>query len=63
VRSVAFRKLLLEEDGVSTIEYALLGSLIAVVCVLAVTAVGINTRDLYLAVCNGVAAAIGNPPC
>jgi Flp pilus assembly pilin Flp len=48
---------------VSSIEYALLGALIAVVCVLAVTTVGSATRDLYMAVCNAVSKANNNPPC
>jgi Flp pilus assembly pilin Flp len=52
-----------EERGVSSVEYALLASLIAVVCVAIVAAVGLNTLNLYTVVCNGVAAATGNPSC
>jgi pilus assembly protein Flp/PilA len=52
-----------KEQGVSSIEYALLGALIAVVCALTVTAVGANTALLYTFVCNQVAAAIGGPAC
>lgn len=52
-----------EEKGVSSIEYALLASLIGVTCVAAATAVGSNTMQLFLVVCNTVAAATGNPPC
>jgi Flp pilus assembly pilin Flp len=55
--------LLKEEHGVSFVEYALLASLIAVVCVAIVAAVGLNTLNLYTVVCNGVAAATGNPSC
>ena len=57
------KKFLSNDEGVSFVEYALLGALIAVACVLAVTAVGTSNRDLYLAVCNGVASATGKPPC
>lgn len=59
----SLKRLSLEEEGVSSIEYALLASLIAVVCVGIITAVGLNTLNLYTVVCNGVAAATGNPPC
>jgi Flp pilus assembly pilin Flp len=44
-------------------EYALLGALIAVVCVLTITAVGTETLALYQVVCNGVALAISGQPC
>lgn len=52
-----------EQEGLSSIEYGLLGALIAVTCVLSVTTVGERTLDLYMLVCNGVAAATGKPPC
>jgi Flp pilus assembly pilin Flp len=60
MRSSEFLK---EEHGVSSVEYALLASLIAVVCVAIVAAVGLNALNLYTVVCNGVAAATGNPSC
>jgi pilus assembly protein Flp/PilA len=63
VLTVRVEQLLVQEEGVTSIEYALLASLIAVVCGLAVMAVGTSARDLYTAVCNVVAAATGNPPC
>ena len=52
-----------EQQGVSSIEYALLASLIAVVCVLMITTVGTQTVTLYEVICNGVAVATGQPPC
>jgi Flp pilus assembly pilin Flp len=52
-----------EQQGVSSIEYALLASLIAVICVLMITAVGTHTVTLYEVICNGVAVATGQPPC
>jgi Flp pilus assembly pilin Flp len=52
-----------ENEGVSSIEYALLASLIAVFCLLMITGVGTSTLDLYMVVCNGVAAATGAAPC
>jgi Flp pilus assembly pilin Flp len=56
-------QVLQEEKGASSIEYALLTCLIAVFCVVMVTAVGTNALNLYMVVCNGVATATGNPPC
>lgn len=47
------KRLLNHEYGVTSIEYALLGSLIAVVIAAAVAAVGVNLIPLY----NTVAAA------
>jgi Flp pilus assembly pilin Flp len=52
-----------EEEGISLAEYALLGALISVVCVLTVTAVGLSTLDLYTVVCSAVAAAMNMPAC
>ena len=52
-----------EQQGVSSVEYALLACLIAVVCVVSITAVGTQTVILYEIICNGVAAATGQPPC
>jgi Flp pilus assembly pilin Flp len=52
-----------KQQGVSSIEYALLGALIAAFCALMVTAVGANTELLYTFICNQVAAAIGGPAC
>ena len=52
-----------EDEGLSSIEFALLASLIAVFCALAVTAVGTNTLSLYMMLCNAAAVATGNPPC
>lgn len=53
-----FAKQLLRDDGgVTSIEYALIGSLIAVVIVAAVTTVGANLNGLYQNVAAKVAAA------
>jgi Flp pilus assembly pilin Flp len=61
--TLRFRRLWREETGASSIEYALLASLIAVTCVAVLTALGTNALNLYLLVCSKVAAAAGNPPC
>lgn len=41
------KKLLLEKHGASAIEYAILGSLVAAVIVLAVVALGTQTQSLF----------------
>jgi pilus assembly protein Flp/PilA len=57
------RNFLFEEEAVTSIEYALLGVLIAVVCVAAVKAVGTNLSALFTDVCNKVTEAVtGTPP-
>lgn len=56
-----FKRLLslfLEEDAVTGIEYALMGSLIAVVIVTAVAGVGLNVQALFLDVAGKVASAV-----
>lgn len=52
-----------DEEGLSSIEYGLVGALIAVACTAAIATIGLRTLDLYMLVCNGVALAVGNPPC
>ena len=63
MRTLRFSRLFRDNSGASSIEWALLAALIAVVCVGVVTAVGLNTLNLYIAICNGVQSAIGGPPC
>jgi pilus assembly protein Flp/PilA len=52
------RRLLFSEKGVTSIEYALIAALIAVVCVVMVTAVGGSVNELWTTVCQAVDAAI-----
>lgn len=52
-----------DQQGVSSVEYALLACLIAVFCVLTITAVGTQTVTLYEVICNGVALATGQAAC
>jgi pilus assembly protein Flp/PilA len=53
-----FRTLLLDESGVTSIEYALLGTLIAMAIIVGATTLGLNLRDLYDMVSNEVQDAI-----
>jgi Flp pilus assembly pilin Flp len=48
-----------QESGVTTIEYAFVAALIAMVCFVVVVAFGASVHDLYLDVCNQVTQAIG----
>ena len=50
------------ESGVTSIEYALLGCLIAVTCALTVAAVGGNAGTLYTSVCRAVTTAVSGAP-
>ncbi|MDD5250369.1 MAG: Flp family type IVb pilin [Rhodocyclaceae bacterium] len=58
----ALRRFLEDETGVTSIEYALIGSLIATVCVAMLVAVGANLNALYTNVCNQVSTAVAGAP-
>jgi len=51
-----------DEAGVTTLEYALVAALIAIVCIAVVGAVGLNVAALYAIVCNEVTTAISGAP-
>jgi pilus assembly protein Flp/PilA len=53
---------LLDEQAVTSIEYALVAALIAMVCVAAVKTTGTNLSSLYTDVCNKVTEAISGAP-
>jgi pilus assembly protein Flp/PilA len=53
-----FSMLLRDESGVTSIEYALLGTLIAMAIIVGVTTLGLNLRDLYDMVSDEVQDAI-----
>jgi pilus assembly protein Flp/PilA len=52
----AVKRFIRDDEGVTAIEYGLIGALIAVVIVASVTAVGQNLQVIY----NGIAGAIAN---
>lgn len=52
------RRFSLSEDGATAVEYALLGALIAVVIVAAVTSTGLNLQALFINVAAEVGAAV-----
>lgn len=47
-----------DESGVTSIEYGLIAALISVVCIVAITAVGIQLRAVYTSVSTTLAAAL-----
>lgn len=54
------KNLFAHEEGVTAMEYALLGALIAVVIIGVVTDVGLNVQALFVNVADQVEAAIAN---
>jgi pilus assembly protein Flp/PilA len=49
------------QEGASLVEYGLLVALIAVVCLLAVTALGISVRDVFNNIAGAIAGAGAAP--
>jgi pilus assembly protein Flp/PilA len=58
----ALGRLAEDESGVTSIEYALIGSLIATVCVVTLVSVGGNLNSLYTNVCKQVSTAVSGAP-
>lgn len=52
-----------DEAGITSIEYAFMATLIAVTCVVMVTATGVNLNNLYTRVCSDVAQATAGADC
>lgn len=60
----ALRRFVSDETAVTSIEYALATSLIAIVCIAAVLAIGGSVSLLFTEVCNEVSTAVlGAPTC
>ena len=57
----ATRRFLRDEEGVTAIEYGLIAALIAVVIIIAVTAIGVNLKTVFctIATALGTAAPTG----
>jgi pilus assembly protein Flp/PilA len=58
----ACAQFLREQQAVTSLEYALLGVLIAVTCVATLSVLGGNVGALYATICNSVSAAISGAP-
>jgi pilus assembly protein Flp/PilA len=57
------KNFILEEDGVTAIEYGLIAALIAVVIIVAVTTTGTNLNKAFVAVCNALKDVPGGAGC
>jgi Flp pilus assembly pilin Flp len=55
-------RFLREQQGASSMEYALLGILIAVTCVATLSILSDNVSALYTAICTAVSIAISGAP-
>jgi pilus assembly protein Flp/PilA len=56
---LSFRTLFRDESGVTSIEYALLGSLIAMAIIVSISTLGLNLKELYEMVSGRVQDATG----
>jgi pilus assembly protein Flp/PilA len=52
-------RFLKDESGVSMMEYGLLAALIALVSIVAITALGENLQLAFQSLCNGLKTAVG----
>lgn len=57
--AVSLKRFLQEEEGATMVEYGLLAALISIVCILAITNVGINLNTAFETICNALATAVG----
>ena len=52
-----FRSLILDEEGATLVEYSLVVALIAVLCIVAISFLGKETKSLFSTVGNSIKAA------
>jgi pilus assembly protein Flp/PilA len=55
----AAQRFMKEEEGVTMVEYGLIAALIAIVCILAITGVGVNLNTAFSTINNALKAAVG----
>ena len=48
-----------EEEGVTMVEYGLIAALISIVCLVALTGVGVSVNDAFVKICNALKTAVG----
>jgi pilus assembly protein Flp/PilA len=53
------RKFMRDEEGATMVEYGLMLALIAIVCILAITAVGTNTNLTFSCIRDALSTAVG----
>lgn len=54
---------MVEEEGVTMIEYGLLAALIAIVSIAAITTLGTNLHTVFTKVCTALTTALGSGTC
>jgi pilus assembly protein Flp/PilA len=59
----AVKKFLLEEDGVTMVEYGLIAALISIVVLVTLGLIGDNLLLAYDAICDALSAAVGGAGC
>ena len=52
------KRFLKDEEGVTMVEYGLLAALISVVCIIAITGIGVNLNETYKIICGKLAGAV-----
>lgn len=60
--TMGIKKFLKEEEGVTMVEYGLIAGLIAVVCVIAIQAVGTNLNLLFERIRDCLISTVGGVP-
>jgi pilus assembly protein Flp/PilA len=55
---VGIKRFLKDEEGVTMVEYGLIAALIAIVCIIAITNVGVNLNLVFEEICNKLAGAL-----
>jgi pilus assembly protein Flp/PilA len=56
------KRFLREDEGVTMVEYGLIAALIAVVCIVAITAIGTNLNSVFTFISGKLAAAVPAAP-
>ena len=52
------KNFLVQEEGVTMVEYGLIAALIAIVCIIALTGTGISVKEAFTKVCNTLKTAV-----
>jgi pilus assembly protein Flp/PilA len=57
--AVGIKRFLRDEEGVTMVEYGLIAALIAIVCIVFITNVGMNLNAVFGEICNRLNDALG----
>ena len=53
------KNFVLAEEGVTMVEYGLIAALISIVCLVALTGVGVSVNDAFTKICTALKTAVG----